>query len=158
VKLYYKDPEILSLSTMITIPFSISSIYEKQNKLTKANLHFLHHMSEMDILVSINNVSSLDFPTEQRNIYVSQPPTANKHYHILLEIDSHVTSAKSQSLRHYSTSITPPRRTKQKTRIAKQEYPHFDNILPFQDHNTLILFYTNIYTIIIFNSPTTGSF
>jgi hypothetical protein len=44
------------------------------------------------------------------------------------------------------------------TSIAKQEYPHFDTILPFRDHNTLILYllyYTNFYTIIIFNSPAT---
>jgi len=91
-------------------------------------------------------------------IYISQPPTANKHHHKLLEIDSHVTSANNQSSQHHDTSVTPPRRTKQKTSVAKQEYPHFDAILPFQDHSTLILYllyHTNFYTIIVFNSPTT---
>ena len=76
----------------------------------------------------------------------------------MLEIDSHATtSAKNQSLQHYHTSIMPPRRTKQKTSIAKQGYLHFDTILPFRDHNTVILYllyYTHFYTIIIFNSPT----
>jgi len=76
----------------------------------------------------------------------------------MLEIDSHVTSAKNQSLWHYNTSITPPWRTKQKTIIAEQEYPHFDTVLPFRDHNTLIsylLYYTDFCTIKIFNSSTT---
>jgi len=38
--------------------------------------------------------------------------------------------------------------------IAKEEYPFFDTILHFRDHNTLILYllyYTNFYTIIILN-------
>jgi hypothetical protein len=84
-------------------------------------------------------------------LYVSQPHTANKHHHKLLEIDSHTISAKIQSLRHFNTSITPPRRTKQKTSIAKQEYPP----LPRSQHpNFYLLYYTNFYTIIIFNSPT----
>jgi len=43
-------------------------------------------------------------------------------------------------LQHYDTSITPPRRTKQQTSIAKHEYPHFDTILAFRDHSTLILY------------------
>jgi hypothetical protein len=44
------------------------------------------------------------------------------------------------------------------TSIAKQEYPHFDTILPVWDQNTLILYllyYISFYTIIIFSFPTT---
>jgi len=149
----------MSLSTMITIPFSISPIYEKQNKLTKVNLHFIHHTSEIDNLLCINNVSSLDFPTEQRNI---------RNLNQLRPISTTTNCWRSTPTRqhlprtnHYSTTTHPlchhggPNR---KPALLKQGYLHFDTILPFRDHNTVILYllyYIHFYTIIIFNSPTT---
>jgi len=61
------------------------------------NLHFIHHTSNTDILLCINNVSSLDPPTKQ-------PPTTNMHYHKLLNIDFYAISSRNRLLWHYATS------------------------------------------------------
>ena len=65
------------VSSMSAIALSVVTLSLSANQ---GNLHFIHHTSETDILLCINNVSSLVSPTKQ-------PPTANKHYHKLLNID-----------------------------------------------------------------------
>jgi len=96
----YKDSETTSLSTTITIAFSISltrnyyllSIRKQEhyplNLSSNTTLYFIHrqknrteqpkwiftqhyHTSKIYILLCNNNISNLDFPTEQWNICIS---------------------------------------------------------------------------------------
>jgi len=68
----YKDSYTSSLSTTTITPFGISLTHGEQNKTTKLLLHsVLPHVHNRYSTVYTNNVSSPDFPTEQRNVCIS---------------------------------------------------------------------------------------
>ena len=65
--------EISLLSTKIATLISTSPVHVNRTSMAanQCILHFIHHMSETDIVPCIINISSLDHPTKQSYIYIS---------------------------------------------------------------------------------------
>ena len=146
----YKDSETLSLSTTIAIPFSFSLTHET----TKVNLH--------SVLPHVRNIY---FTTQWQHFKPGLPNWTKQYmYFNHLRLISTTTTVGDRHPRNSCQELNitalpgnqftvPPRKTKQKTSIAQQEYPQFETIhpppLPRSQHPTFCTAHT-FYIIITF--------